>query len=164
LVSRTVEQAAVLGVLDVPEVDLILSGPRRRGSPCLRRILEHWRRYPPKTRLRSRMEAKLLPLLSQRDIPIPECNGTVVLGGESFEIDFLWRPQRLAVEADGRRFHDNPLAQARDRHRDTVLKAAGYRVPRLGWDDLRDRPDSTLSEIARLLHASPAVPLHDMRS
>lgn len=158
MLSRTVEQAAVLGVLNVPEIDLILSGPRRRGSPCLRRILEHWRRYSPKTRLRSRMEAKLLPLLSQRDIPIPECNQTLVIGGESFEIDFLWRHQRLAVEADGGQFHDNPLAQARDRHRDKVLEAAGYRVPRLGWDDLRDRPEATVAEIARLLHSSPAVP------
>jgi hypothetical protein len=154
--SRTVEQAAVLGVLDIPEIDLILAGPRRRGSPCLRGILEHWRRYSPKTRIRSRMEAKLLPLLSRRNIPIPECNEVLVVEGESFEIDFLWRPQRLAVEADGNQFHDNPLAQARDRHRDQVLKAAGYRVPRLSWDDLRDRPEVTIAEITRLLNS--AVP------
>jgi hypothetical protein len=158
LVAGTVEQAAVLGVLDVPEVDRILAGSRRRGSPCLRRVLEHWRRYSPKTRLRSRMEARLLPLLSRHNIPIPECNETLVLAGESFEVDFLWRSQRLVVETDGGQFHDNPLAQARDRHRDEVLKAAGYRVPRFGWDDLRDRPEATVTEIARLLRSSPAVP------
>jgi very-short-patch-repair endonuclease len=151
LLSGTVEQAAVLGLLDVPEIDAILSGPRRRGSPRLRGILEHWRRYSPDTRLRSRMEAKLLPLLSEHRIPIPECNEVLVIDGESFEIDFLWRSQRLALETDGNQFHDNPLARARDRHRDSVLSAAGYRVPRLGWEDLRDRPEATIAEIARLL-------------
>jgi very-short-patch-repair endonuclease len=152
LLSRTVEQAAVLGVLHVARIDAILAGPRRRGSPRLRGILEHWRRYSPDTRLRSRMEAKLLPLLSKHNIPIPEINQVLVFDGEPFEIDFLWRAQRLALETDGNRFHGNPLAQARDRHRDCVLAAAGYRVPRLGWDDLRDRPEVTIAEIARLLH------------
>ena len=51
--SRTIEQAAVLGVLDIPEIDRILGGPRRRGSPQLRSILEGWRRYSREPRLRS---------------------------------------------------------------------------------------------------------------
>jgi very-short-patch-repair endonuclease len=152
--SETVEQAAVLGVLNVLEIDAILAGPRRRGSPRLREILEHWRRYSPKIRLRSRMEARLLPLLSERRIPIPECNEVLVIEGERFEIDFLWRSHRVALETDGNQFHGNPLAQARDRHRDRVLTAAGYRIPRLGWDDLRDRPEATIAEIARLLRLS----------
>jgi very-short-patch-repair endonuclease len=149
--TRTIEQAAVLGVLDLAEIDAILAGPRRRGSPRLRAILEDWRRYSPHTRVRSRMEAKLLPLLSRRDIPIPQCNEVLTIGDESFEIDFLWRAQRLAVETDGSRYHDNPFAQARDRHRDQVLTAAGYLIPRLGWGDLRDRPEATVAEIAQLL-------------
>jgi very-short-patch-repair endonuclease len=55
------------------------------------------------------------------------------------------------VETDGGRFHDNPAAGARDSERNHALAAAGYRLPRLGWEDLRDRPDATMSEIARLL-------------
>jgi very-short-patch-repair endonuclease len=152
LLCATVEQAAVLGLLNVPEIDTILTGPRRRGSPRLRGILEHWRRYSPETRLRSRMEAKLLPLLSRHTIPIPECNTVLTVDGEFFEIDFLWRAQRLAVETDGSQFHGNPLAQARDRHRDRVLAAAGYHVHRLAWEDLRDRPEAVAAEISRLLH------------
>jgi hypothetical protein len=98
LLSSTVEQAAVLGVLNVPEIDQILTGPRRRGSPGLRRVLDPWRRYSPKTRLRSPMEAKLLPLLLQRGIPIPECNETLILGGGSFEIDFRSRLSNVAAQ------------------------------------------------------------------
>lgn len=156
---RTVEQAAVLRVLNLAEVDAILTGPRRRGSPRLRAVLDDWRRYSPSIRLRSRMEAKLLPLLSQRNIPIPQCNEILTIGNESFEIDFLWRQQRLAVETDGRKYHDNPLAQARDLRRDRILAAAGYRVLRLDWEDLRDRPEAAVTEIARLLRSPrSAVP------
>jgi len=150
--QRTIEQAAVLRILDVPEIDRILSGPRRRGSPRLRGILGDWRRYP-NVRLRSRMEAKLLPLLSQRDLPIPGCNQPLRIGERSFEIDFLWRRQRLVVETDGGRFHDHPLAQARDLDRNRVLIGAGFRVLRLRWEELRDRPEATIARIERLLDA-----------
>jgi very-short-patch-repair endonuclease len=156
--SRTIEQAAVLGVLDIPEVDRILAGPRRRGSPMLRAILEDWRRYRPGTHLRSIMEARLLPLLTRRNLPIPECNERITVGGESFEVDFLWRDHRLVVETDGGKFHDNPNAAARDSHRNRVLARAGFSIPRLGWEDLRDRPEATLAEIGRLLTSSSAVP------
>jgi hypothetical protein len=84
---RTIEQAAVVQMLDVPAIDAILAGPRRRGSASLRAILDDWRRYS-RMRLRSRMEAKLLPLLSQRDLPIPECNEILEVDGRSFESIF----------------------------------------------------------------------------
>lgn len=151
---RTIEQAAVLQLLDVPEIDAILLGPRRRGSRCLRRILEEWRRYP-ELRLRSRMEANLLPLLSQGGLPIPSCNEMLRIGERSFEVDFLWSRQRLVVETDGGRFHDNPQAQARDLARNRALTGAGLRVLRLRWEELRDRPEATIAKIGRLLR-SPA--------
>lgn len=153
---RTIEQAAVLRLLDVDEIDAILLGPRRRGSRCLRRILEDWRRYP-ELRLRSRMEAKLLPLLSQSGLPVPSCNEMLQIGERSFEIDFLWRRQRLAVETDGGRFHDNPQAQARDLKRNRALIEAGYRVLRLRWEELRDRPEATIARIERLLRSPSPV-------
>jgi hypothetical protein len=148
---RTIEQAAVHRMLNVPEIDAILAGPRRRGSPRLRAILEDWRRYSPRTRVRSRMEAKLLPLLTQYGIPVPECNGELRIGGERFEIDFLWRRQRLVVETDGGAYHDNPEAEVRDRKRDTVLPAAGYRIWRLRWDDLEQKPTKTMAALTSLL-------------
>lgn len=55
------------------------------------------------------------------------------------------------VEADGGRFHDNPAAGSRDSDRNHALTAAGYEIPRLGWEDLRDRPEATMGELASLL-------------
>lgn len=157
LLANTVEQAAVLRVLNVQEIDEILLEHRRRGAKKLNRVLEPWRRYSPHVRVRSRMEAKMLPLLTHHNLPIPECNAKLRIGRETFEVDFLWRAPRVVVETDGGRYHDNPVAQARDGHRNRALAQAGYRVPRIGWEELRDEPDRAIAEIRRFL-TSPVVP------
>lgn len=149
--GRTVEQAAVRGMLNVPEIDSILAGPRRRGSRLLRLVLEDWRRYPAAMRIRSPLEARLLPLLTQWRIPVPRVNEDIVLGDDTFEIDFLWRRQRVVVETDGGKYHGHPLAQARDSHRNSVLRAYGYEVRRLSWHDLEDRQWRVRRELTRLL-------------
>lgn len=157
LLADTVEQAAVLRGLNVQEIDKILLESRRRGAKKLNRVLEPWRRYSPRVRVRSRMEAKMLPLLTHHRLPIPECNVKLRIGRETFEVDFLWREQRVVVETDGGRYHDNPIAQARDGHRNRALAREGYRVPRIGWEELRDEPDRAIAEIRYFL-TSPAVP------
>ncbi len=97
------------------------------------------------------MEAKLLPLLTRAGLPIPECNATLGVVGKRFEVDFLWRRAKLVVETDGGAFHDNPAAGKRDSERNRALTKAGYFIPRLGWEDLRDRPDAVMAELAALL-------------
>jgi very-short-patch-repair endonuclease len=150
-IGAMIEQAAVEGLLNVVAIDRVLDGPRRRGTRKLLVALAPWRRYKTGIKIRSRMEAKLLPLLTEAALPIPETNAKLRIAGKVFEVDFLWREQKVAVETDGGRFHDNPAAAARDSDRNQVLAAAGYRLPRLGWEDLRDRPAATMREIARLL-------------
>ena len=157
--AEAIEEAAVLGVLDVHGIDVILDESRRRGSRRLNLILEEWRRYTPRMRIRSRMEARMLPLLTHQSLPIPETNEKVRAGGRTFEVDFLWREQRVIVETDGGRFHDHPMAQRRDAERNQLLARAGFKVPRIGWEQLRDEPDATIAEIARFLrNPNPSVP------
>lgn len=152
-IGGMIEQASVFGLLDVGAVDRILDGPRRRGAKRLRRTLEPWRRYRPGIKIRSRMEAKLLPMLSGAALPIPETNVRLRVGRRAYEVDFLWRRQKLIVETDGGRFHANPAAGQRDSDRNLALTDAGYRLSRLGWEDLRDRPEETMLELAALLRS-----------
>jgi very-short-patch-repair endonuclease len=149
--TEIVEQAAVLRLLDVTAIDRVLDGPRRRGTRRLLRVIEPWRRYRPGIRIRSRMEARLLSLLTEAGLPIPETNAKLRVAGKVYEVDFLWRRQRVVVETDGGRFHESPTAGARDSDRNRALIAADYRIPRLGWEDLRDRPEWVTAEIRRLL-------------
>jgi very-short-patch-repair endonuclease len=148
---KAIEGAKVEGMLDVAEIDAILARCRRRGSRTLRPLLDDWRRYPSEIRVRSRLEAKLLPLLTRWGLPIPRVNSKLRLGAKRYELDFLWPDQRLVVETDGGRYHGNPVAKARDSARNRALRAAGYEVRRLTWADLVDRPEACLAEISRLL-------------
>jgi very-short-patch-repair endonuclease len=154
-VGELIEEAAVQGLLDIRAIDQVLDGPPRRGSNRLLLAVAPWRRYRRGIKIRSRMEAKLLPLLTEAALPIPQTNAKLRLAGKVYEVDFLWRKQRLVVETDGGRFHDNPAAGERDSERNHALAAAGYELPRLGWEDLRDRPDQMMREIARLLRSQP---------
>ena len=148
---RVVEQAAVRGVLHLPTIDAILAGPRRRGSPALRRILESWRGIPADTRFRSPIEARLLTMIAERGLPRPRCNERPTIAGHLIEADFHWPDHRLAIEADSLTYHGNPIAFERDRRRDRDLTVAGYRVVRFTRHQIENEPEATLMQIAKLL-------------
>jgi very-short-patch-repair endonuclease len=159
---RTVERAAVLRMLDAPSIERSLSERRRRGAPTLRAILSPWRssgsvqsvrlaKDPP--HLRSELETRLFALIRASDLPTPACNHRIAVGdgNATLEVDFLWPTQSLVVEADGRDFHDNPLAFERDRKRDRELQSSGYRVIRFTHRQIEREPVAVIAAIRRLL-------------
>ncbi len=147
-----VEQAAILRVLDVDEIDRILARGRRRGAPRLRTILAPWRKTGVRRPvLRSRLEARLFPLLIEEGLPVPRSNVKLSIEGHRLEVDLLWEKQRLAIETDGEETHGTPVAFHRDRWRDQILVAASYRTARVTWDQVRDEPTAVVNRIARML-------------
>jgi very-short-patch-repair endonuclease len=60
--------------------------------------------------------------------------------GERYQADFLWREQRLIVEADSRRFHDTDSAFVEDRKRRQQLELAGWRVSQCTWEEVEREP------------------------
>jgi hypothetical protein len=151
---RLVEQAAILRQLDVHEIDLVLSRGRRRGAPRLRTILAPWRNTAePRPRVRSRLEARLLPLIIEEGLPAPQTNVKLSLEGRQLEVDLLWAKQRLVIETDGEETHATSTAFQRDRWRDQLLIAAGYRTARITWAQVRDERNAVIARIARMLKA-----------
>ena len=114
----------------------------RPGVPALRRLLET---DPAFTR--SELEERFLALVRQAGLPEPEANAQ--LG--PYEIDFLWREERLAVELDGWDFHSDRAAFETDRRRDAELVARGYRVVRVTWRQIRDEPVAVAARLAAAL-------------
>jgi REase_MTES_1575/Transcriptional regulator, AbiEi antitoxin len=57
----------------------------------------------------------------------------------------------LIVEIDGFRFHSTRSAFERDRRRDAELAAAGFRVLRVTWRQLRDEPFAVIARLAAAL-------------
>lgn len=152
---RLVEQAAIMRQLDVEEIDRILARGRRLGAPRLRTILAPWRETREKRPVvRSRLEARLLPRLIEDGLPAPRTNVKLHVDGHPFEIDLLWEEQRLAIEADGEETHNTRAAFQRDRKRDQILTAAGYRTARVTWAQVRDEPNAVVNRIAHMLKAT----------
>jgi very-short-patch-repair endonuclease len=151
---RSIERAAVLGVLDIAAIDVGMANGRRRGSPQLRAILDDWRDARVKgrrPRLRSELEARVLALVTARELPTPLCNQMVDIDGERLEVDFLWPEHRLVVEVDGHKFHGSRVAFERDRRRDRILMLRGYGVIRVTWAQIEAEADAAISAIERLL-------------
>jgi putative AbiEi antitoxin of type IV toxin-antitoxin system/uncharacterized protein DUF559 len=114
-----------------------------RGARRLREILAS---AAPTT---NEFEDVLLAVVQQGGLPRPDV-GRWHLG---FKPDFRWREQRVIVETDGRRTHDQALARADDAARQAVLEAHGETVPRVTWQQVTLEPQATLRRIERALQA-----------
>ncbi len=100
-----------------------------------------------------RRSAGLLRLIRSACLPQPEAN--ILLG--TYEVDLLWRDQRLIVEVDGFEFHGSRRSFEADRLRDARLQAAGWRVMRVTWRQLVETPAAVVANLAAALAVSPAI-------
>jgi very-short-patch-repair endonuclease len=116
----------------------------RPGVPALRSLIDA-DAGPALTR--SAAERRFLALIRAAALPAPEAN--VRIGRH--EVDFLWRDQRLVVEVDGFRFHSSRAAFERDRRRDAELASLGFRVIRVTWRQLVERPEGVIAQVAGAL-------------
>ncbi len=118
----------------------------RPGVPVLRGQLEA--DHPP-ARTRSHPERHLLMLIRDEGLPHPEANARF----GRWQVDLLWREQRVAVEIDGYAAHSSPWAFRRDYAKTADLENGGLRVIRVTWPQNRDQPQATLARITRALEA-----------
>jgi very-short-patch-repair endonuclease len=119
-----------------------------RGARLLRQVLEG-----SPARLRSVAEERFRDLVAKAGLPAPGINERV----HSYEVDFVWRRQRLIVEVDGARFHLPRVAFEKDRSRDAELMAAGWRVIRVTWNHLTRERDRVVAQVAQALISIPVA-------
>lgn len=147
------ERAAQRRLLDIPAIEAA-ADPGRRGIKSLLALVEEWRRAAPvakKGRLKSPLEAKVLPLLMRRGFPPPLLNAPVEIAKGRIEVDFLWPEQRFALEADSRDFHGTGVAFERDRWRDRELMRVGYSTLRVTNRQAEAETDAVADAIASRL-------------
>jgi very-short-patch-repair endonuclease len=124
-------------------VDQLERNQGRRGVRALRELLDERGAAPT----RSEAERRLLRLIRSADLATPEVNARV----GRYEVDFLWRAERLVVEVDGFAYHANRRAFESDRRRDATLAASGYMVLRVTWRQIVDAPEAVIARIAATL-------------
>ncbi len=116
----------------------------RRGIPALEAVLG-LAGGPALTR--SAAEEAFLALLRKAGLPMPEVNARV----GHYEVDFLWRRSRIAVEIDGFRYHSSHSSFEGDRRRDAQLAAAGLAVIRLSWRQITQEAMATAVQLGQAL-------------
>ncbi len=123
--------------------------PGRRGVRAVRRLFVERRIGLDVTR--QELELRFIELLARYELPKPEVNALVDTGGGLREVDCLWRTGKLIVELDSRAHHDNLAAFESDRARDQSLVAEGFRVMRVTWRQVHDRPAGIARDVERAL-------------
>ncbi|HWM54378.1 MAG TPA: type IV toxin-antitoxin system AbiEi family antitoxin domain-containing protein [Solirubrobacterales bacterium] len=147
---KALGEAEVMRLVDHQRLrDQIRRGRGRRGVARLRLLLDEI--HPQTKRSRSELERMFLHVCLQTGLPQPEVNATLEVGDRRFKPDFLWRRERLILEADSRRFHDTDIAFVDDRRREQRLQVAGWRVSRCTWEQVEFEPAVLAETIRRLL-------------
>jgi very-short-patch-repair endonuclease len=115
-----------------------------RGAKQLRAILA------TAAPTRNEYEDIVLAILLQAGLPMPEVNQRRL----RFFPDFRWPAERVLLEADSKRFHDQMLARADDRVRQELLEDHGDTVVRTTWAEATTRPDRVVRRVREALLAA----------
>lgn len=126
----------------------VIHTPTHPASARLRRVIDH-----QDAPTRSAFEDAFLAFTERYGLPRPAVNQHVA----GYEVDMLWRRERLIVELDGRRFHDQDRPFEHDREKDANLLVAGFAVVRITWRRLHHEPEREASRLRALLAARAAV-------
>ena len=147
---KAVGEAEVKRVLDKAAARALIKRSRgRRGVARLRMVLDEI--HPETRRTRSYMERLFLGMCTRAELPRPEVNVNLRIGGDNFKPDFLWRDAGLIVEADSRQFHDTDTAFLDDRRREQRLQLAGWRVSHCTWWEIEHESRRLAETIRGLL-------------
>jgi very-short-patch-repair endonuclease len=101
---------------------------------------------------RSELERIFRGLSRRHRLPQPEVNARA----DRYEVDFLWREQRVIVETDSWRHHGDRLTFERDRAKDAALQSLGFRVVRFTFRQVV-RDGSAVVAALRSLLAQPSL-------
>ncbi len=144
---RAARQAQALKLVTIRELREITERCNgHRGAAKLRAVVADG---PAPTR--SPLEDVLLDLLDDAELPRPEINAPLRIGGETIIPDALWRGRRLAIEADSVTWHDHKLTRENDARKQAILEADGWRVLRITHEQAKRHPRQTLARIRSAL-------------
>jgi very-short-patch-repair endonuclease len=125
----------------------------RKGSGLLASVLAV--HEPGSTRTLSELEERFLGFCDEHGLRRPEVNRSI----EGYLCDFVWREERMVVEADGRAAHGTWRAKERDAVKDAALLVEGWRVVRVTWERLFGEEAALARQLRALLgRPAPAAP------
>jgi hypothetical protein len=144
---RIVRRAEAQRAVSIRQIlDVCDRSPGHHGVARLRAVIADG---PAPTR--TDLEDLLLDLLDRGGIARPEINAPLRFGTETIVPDYLWRAQRVAIEADSVTWHEHKLTREHDAYKQAQLEAAGLRVLRITWAQITRSPQQTLARVRAAL-------------
>jgi very-short-patch-repair endonuclease len=138
------------GWIDEPAIlRSVLAQPGRTGNAQLRRLHDELERGA-----QAESERLLHAILRRAGLRGWKPQYRVRLGARMAYVDVAFPQHRLAIEVDGRRYHDGASERFEDdRERQNALVLAGWRVIRVTWRMLTEQPDLVFDQIVQGLAA-----------
>jgi very-short-patch-repair endonuclease len=154
-ILRAMREADYLRLLDLDALNAAVQRAhgRRRTGALKQAIATH----TPGQIVRDELEHRFLELVRQAGLAAPETNRKVQTKRRSYQIDCLWRRQRVAVELDGRAAHARTMAFESDRRKDAALTAIGLRPLRFTWHRVTTEGHDVIAELEATLAQADAA-------
>ncbi len=152
-------QALTLPVVRLAELDAVIDlRPGHRGRARLAAALDAARQDPGAGRTHSELEDLVLTLLRRMPSMPPYLrNQLTELGGRRIaKADMLFPAQRVMVELDSRKWHEQRLAMDSDRRRDQQALAAGVITFRITWRHATREWDAVAGDLVAALKTRDA--------
>lgn len=149
--QEVLDEAVVRGLVTKDSLERVLARSKkgRPGVNALRRAMAERDEGPVPMSL---FETKLLAALKKGGAPKPKLQWRVEDGGKLIGIvDFAYPGVKLAIEADGYRWHSGKADWERDRTRRNRLTLAGWRVINVTWRQLKEHPEQVVATIMEAL-------------
>src|SRR6266849_9531163 len=122
----------------------------RHGSRSLNRFL--YSRQSGEALTDSALEARVFQTLREAGLPRPDRQFMVTTDEELIgRVDFAYPKQRLIIEADGYRYHQDFRTWTNDRDRLNKLAADGWRVIHARWKDVGEDRDDFVKRVQEAL-------------
>jgi hypothetical protein len=156
--ERALDSALASGLVRLGEVQVLfaeLARRGRRGTAAMREMLDV--RGEGYLAPSSELEALGRAVFAAAGLPEPAVE--IDLGdGDGWigRVDLLFRETRLVVELDSASHHSALIDRRADTERTRRLRAAGWRVKRVSWWDLVERPDEIVAEVLALVALAAA--------
>ena len=134
--------------LALEEVAARRSGPGFAGAARFNAALAAYSSGPPPA---SPLETLVARRLGRSSLPASERQHEVRIGRTRRYLDFAWPASRVGLEVDGYRWHSSRSSWETDRRRLSDLRRAGWRIVQITHEDVKERFDEVVDELATLL-------------
>jgi predicted transcriptional regulator of viral defense system len=121
----------------------------RNGTTAMRKILQE--RTGERIPRGSSFESKALRMIKNAELPKPVLQYMVEDGDFRAFLDISWPPVRFALECDSLAHHFGKRAHEHDRRRRRRLKALGWEVIEVTYEEVDQTPEAVAAELRQLL-------------